>query len=306
MTTTLLAPAKVNLCLFLGPARTLDGRHELVTVFDALTLADLLLVETGVAADEVICPGVEGPNLAADALAALRDAGWDAPPLRVTIAKQIPVAAGMGGGSSDAAAVLSLVWREQTAERFAAGDGIDVHAIASRLGADVSAMIEPGLWLASGAGDEGLVHFPAGLPEHAYVVVPSALGLSTAAVYREADRLGLGRSAAELEQLMPRVRAALSMASGSGRPFPPELLVNDLQPAALSLCPSIATALEALAEAGAAQAIVSGSGPTTVGIWWGEGSAVAAESAASVLSGRFRGAQAALPSAGSSQFGPIA
>ncbi|MFZ0090571.1 MAG: hypothetical protein WAL63_13740, partial [Solirubrobacteraceae bacterium] len=97
------APAKINLCLFLGPLRR-DGRHELVTVFDALTLGDELEVAAA-NADAVVCEGVLGPNLVSDALSALRAAGWAAPPVTVRIAKRIPVAAGMAGGSADAAAM---------------------------------------------------------------------------------------------------------------------------------------------------------------------------------------------------------
>ncbi|HEU5142621.1 MAG TPA: hypothetical protein VFU04_05635, partial [Solirubrobacterales bacterium] len=111
------APAKLNLCLFLGPRRD-DGLHELCSLFEPLGLADTLTVskvddwgDASPGADEVICPGVPGApadNLAARALAALRDRGWTVPPLRVEIEKRIPVAAGLGGGSADAAAVLRL------------------------------------------------------------------------------------------------------------------------------------------------------------------------------------------------------
>jgi 4-diphosphocytidyl-2-C-methyl-D-erythritol kinase len=282
---TILAPAKVNLCLFLGPARVSDGRHELVTVFQALTLADVLTV-TPAAVDEVICPGVSGPNLALRALELLRESGWDSPPLRIEIDKRIPVAAGMGGGSADAAAVLSLAVGKTRP-----------HDLAVQLGADVAALIEPGLWMAGGVGDTDLIHFPAGLGEHAYVVLPSAFALSTADVYREADRLGLARGVDELKALKPRVRRGL----GDGRTFPPALIVNDLAPAALSLCPSIQDALNSLGEAGADQAIVSGSGPTCVGIWWGDGSSEAAQRAATALRARFPGVQTALPFDVSSQ-----
>ena len=288
---TILAPAKVNLCLFLGPSRASDGRHELVTVFQALTLADVLRVSSGVPTDEVVCPGVSGPNLAYRALELLREAGWSSPPVRIEIEKRIPVAAGMGGGSADAAAVLSL-----------AVGATRPYDLAVQLGADVSALIEPGLWMAGGVGDEDMVRFPAGVSEHAYVVVPSPFGLSTADVYREADRLSLARSLEELDALRPRVRRALAR----GGEFPSELIVNDLQPAALSLCPSIQAALDALLESGARQAIVSGSGPTTVGLWWGKGCSEAAEAAATALSAGFPGAQTALPYAGSSQSDPTA
>src|SRR5262245_56354313 len=113
---TIHAPAKLNLCLFLGSRRE-DGLHSLCSLFEPLALADSIEVSEGSPAaskqgfDEVVCAGVEGDpadNLAARALAALRERGWDRPPLRVEIQKRIPVAAGLGGGSADAAAVLRL------------------------------------------------------------------------------------------------------------------------------------------------------------------------------------------------------
>jgi 4-diphosphocytidyl-2-C-methyl-D-erythritol kinase len=103
---TIHAPAKLNLCLFLGPRRE-DGLHELCSLFEPLTLADVIEVSES-ERDEVICAGVEGENLAAGALAGLRELGWGHRPLRIEIEKRIPLAAGLGGGSADAAAVLRL------------------------------------------------------------------------------------------------------------------------------------------------------------------------------------------------------
>jgi hypothetical protein len=115
------APGKVNLSLFIGPTRASDGRHELVSVMQSVTLADDHTLEPapdGAGADEVVCPGVDGDNLALDALRAFRAAtGWDAPPQRLTIAKRVPVAAGMGGGSGDAAAALRLAARAPATTR---------------------------------------------------------------------------------------------------------------------------------------------------------------------------------------------
>ena len=102
------APAKLNLCLYLGKTRD-DGLHELRSLFCPLALSDRITVTTSDEdRDEVVCEGVEGPNLAEAALAALRERGWKSPPLRIEIDKRIPVAAGLGGGSADAAAVLGL------------------------------------------------------------------------------------------------------------------------------------------------------------------------------------------------------
>ena len=86
------APAKLNLCLYLGRPRA-DGLHELCSLFEPLALADLIEVSAA-ERDEVVCPGVEGENLATRALAALRERGWDREPLRIEIEKRVPVAAG--------------------------------------------------------------------------------------------------------------------------------------------------------------------------------------------------------------------
>ena len=249
------APGKVNRCLYVGAPRH-DGLHPLVSIVQPVSLADELTLEPHDGHDEVVCPGVEGPNLVGDAIAAFRRAtGWDGPPVRIAIEKRVPVAAGMGGGSADAAAALRLL---------AAHTGLPLPAeVAMALGADVPSQLEPRRCLMSGAG-EHVRPLPDGPPE-AYVIVPSRHALSTPAVFREFDRLGLAR---EL-------------------PAPAEPLeeVNDLEPAALSLLPEIGEALAALREAGARVAMVSGSGPTTYGVFEGvaEASAAAAQIPGSVV-----------------------
>jgi len=245
------APAKLNLCLYLGPRRT-DGLHELCSLFEPLAFADLIDVEEG-DRDEVVCPGVEGGNLAGRALAALRERGWRHPPLRIEIEKRIPVAAGLGGGSADAAAVL----------RLAAGDVAQLGEIAARIGADVPSQLVPSLSLVGGAG-ERVERLPDPEP-HAVVLLPGGGGLSTAEVFAEADRLGLGRSAEELEEVAGRLRA---MAGAGASPLAyAELLVNDLEPAARSLRPEIGDALDVLRAAGAPLALLTGSGPTAFGLF---------------------------------------
>lgn len=244
------APAKINLCLFLGGTRA-DGRHELVSVMQSLAWGDEVTVEPA-DGDEVVCPGVDGPNLAAAALAAVPDRRA----LRLTIEKRIPVAAGLGGGSADAAAALRIAGREAgLAEE-------ELFALAAHLGADVPAQVRPGRSLATGAG-EVLEHLDAP-PPFGVLVVPSAHALSTADVYREADRLGLPRSPGGLAACHAEVRAGL----GEG-PFglPADMLVNDLEPAALALCPAIVRDLDRIAELGADRVMVSGSGPTVLGLF---------------------------------------
>jgi 4-diphosphocytidyl-2-C-methyl-D-erythritol kinase len=266
-----LAPAKVNLSLFLGGTRD-DGRHRLVTVFESLSLADTLELEVTGSEDVVVCPGVEGENLATRALAGLRARGWDGPPVRVEIEKRIPVAAGMAGGSADAAAVLRL------AMAVAPGRAEEVDALAAELGADVPAQLWPGVALGTGAGE--LVERFEPLAEHAFVVLPAPeFALSTPDVFREADRLGLQRSDPELDEFYGELIGALTPDST----LPARLLVNDLEAAAISLCPWCGDGLEALRAAGAEHAMVSGSGPTVVGIWWGLGAVGRAFSAAQRL-----------------------
>jgi 4-diphosphocytidyl-2-C-methyl-D-erythritol kinase len=271
-----LAPAKVNLSLFLGGVRE-DGRHRLVTVFESLSLADIVDLDV-IEGDEdvVVCPEVQGENLAFRALVGLRARGWDGPRVRIEIDKRIPVAGGMAGGSADAAAALRL------AMAVAPGRAEEIDQLAAELGADVPSQLMPGVALGTGAGDV-VEHF-APLAEHAYVVLPSSeFELSTPDVFREADRLGLQRSDEELEALYEELLAELAPDAG----LPDRLIVNDLQPAAVSLCPWSGDALDALRAAGAEHALVSGSGPTVVGIWWGLGAVGRAFSAAQELRARY-------------------
>jgi 4-diphosphocytidyl-2-C-methyl-D-erythritol kinase len=204
----------------------------------------------------------------------------------------------MAGGSADAAAVL------RAAMAFAPGRVEELDAIAVMLGADVPGQLVPGVSLGTGAGE--IVERLAPLAEHAYVVLPSPHALSTPDVYREADRLGLPRDRealqARYEQLMrtltrsgPPGDSPLRPAAGPPARPPDELLVNDLEPAAVSLCPWCADALAAVRGVGAEHAMVSGSGPTVVGIWWGSEAEALAAGAAAALTDRYPGAVAARP-----------
>jgi 4-diphosphocytidyl-2-C-methyl-D-erythritol kinase len=275
-----LAPAKINLGLFVGPTRA-DGRHELVSVMQSISLADELTLElapadepapsvppavesaSGVSpTDEVVCPGVSGPsseNLAARALAAFRTAtGWDAPPLRLKIVKRIPIAAGLGGGSADAAAALRLA-----AHVSGLGDQALLRRLGAELGADVPAQIAPGRWLAGGAG-EVLEQLPPPNPSFAVLVLPVAAALSTAEVYARADRLGALRTHRFLTERHHELQGALGF--GAQAP-PPELLANDLEAAARKLAPGITVALGLASDGGADHVFLSGSGPTVIGLF---------------------------------------
>jgi 4-diphosphocytidyl-2-C-methyl-D-erythritol kinase len=261
------APAKINLGLFLGPLRA-DGRHELASVMQSISLADELTLQAApdpeASGDVVVCPEVPGPpgeNLAAAALAAFRAAtGWDAPPLVLNILKRVPVAAGLGGGSGDAAATLRLA-----AAASGLGDDELLEELARTLGADVPAQVRPGRWLASGAG-ELLQALPDPVVPLGVLVLPVARPLSTAHVYAQADRMGLARERAALED----AHRALAAALADGSPLPPaKLLCNDLEEAARVLCPEIDAALREVRAVDADAALVSGSGPTVLGLFAG-------------------------------------
>ena len=252
MPLTTLAPGKVNLCLLVGAPRA-DGLHPLVSVVQPVDLADELSLEPlggslrgtgGATGDVVICEGVDGENLAARALREFRMAtDWEIAPLRLTIAKRVPIAAGMGGGSSDAAAALRLAAQ---ASGFPIPPGLPL-----RLGADVTVMIEAERALMTGAGEH--VEPLAG-EKPPLIVVPLDAQLSTADVYRAFDATATPRSPEELAAAAERIRAG-------------ELdYVNDLEAAARALCPAIDPALAALRAIGVEHPMVTGSGPTVFGL----------------------------------------
>ena len=203
--------------------------------------------------DEVVCPGVEGENLAARALAALRESGWERPPLRIEIAKRIPVAAGLGGGSADAAAVL----------RLAAGEVGELEEIAAELGADVPSQLVARAVAHPRRGRAGRAVARPGRacrrpaprrrrPEHGG-------GL------RRGGQVGSRAGASELEELADHLKGAAG--AGASPLSYPELLFNDLEPAARSLRPGIGEALDALREVGAQHGLMTGSGPTAFGLF---------------------------------------
>lgn len=277
------APGKINLCLYLGGTRA-DGRHELVTLFESVSLSDQLSMSPAAGVrDEVVCAGVAEPNLALCALRALRERGWDGPPVRLEIEKRIPIAGGMAGGSADAAAALRM------AVELAPGRPEEVAEIAASLGSDVPAQLAPGLVIGTGAGD--IVEPLLPVARHALVIVPQPSPLATAAVYQQADLLGLPRDARGLAELLEELRLALAPQWR----LPSGLLVNDLEPAAVSLCPAIADALAALRGSGADEAFVCGSGPSAAGLYWDPDGLERARAAAGELAIRFPGAVVAVP-----------
>lgn len=283
MNWTVAAPGKLNLYLHLGPVRD-DGYHELLSLFDSVSLADVLTVNESTE-DSVICPGVEGENLAARALRAARESGlWTGPPLRVRIEKHVPIAAGMGGGSADAAAVLRLIAR---LEDRPLKDFVDV---AFTLGADVPSQLRPGAALVQGAGERVAPVDPRCLERaaRAYVIVAQADGLSTAEVFAQADRAALG----DPELARREDRLVETLAGGVDLGGLCALIDNALEPAILALRPELISLPDALRQAGALTASFTGSGPTCFGVF---ASLAEAESAAEELAAAGHRAWAAEP-----------
>jgi 4-diphosphocytidyl-2-C-methyl-D-erythritol kinase len=248
-----LAYAKLNLVLHVGHPRE-DGLHPICSLIASIDLADEVTAEpSDSGGDRVECPGVPDENLAARALAEFRSrAGKELPPLAVRIDKRIPVAAGLGGGSADAAATLRIA-------NELAGDPLgheELTRLAADLGSDVPGQLDPQHALVQGIGER---IDRIGLPRFTAVVLPDEEGLSTAAVYGELDRLGATRDRLDPEPLRRLASATAAELAAA--------LENDLQQAALSLRPDLQDRLAALTAAGALGAAVSGSGPTCFGLF---------------------------------------
>ena len=257
---TVRVPAKINLQLSVGPLQA-DGYHPLATVFQALSLYDDVTVATGDPGSGIHI-GVRGPdvsgipidrtNLAARAARALGEHLGIAADVMIEIRKGIPVAGGMAGGSADAAAALvacSALWGGGTQRD-------ELTRIAAGLGADVPFLLVGGTAIGTGRGDRLTPVLARG--KFHWVIATAHDGLSTPQVYRRFDEL-----AGKHPPPTPAVDGSLLSALRSGDPRRlGDCLSNDLQPAAVSLRPSLQAVLDAGTSAGALGAVVCGSGPT--------------------------------------------
>ena len=287
---TVRVPAKLNLQLAVGPPRA-DGYHDLVTVFHAVSLFDEVTAKpagrdgvtvTGEGADRV---PVGQDNLALRAVAALRAAPGlgrsrrgraGSAGVHITIAKRIPVAAGLAGGSGDAAAAL-VACNELWNGGLGQPQLLDV---AARVGSDVAFALLGGTAVGRGRG-ERLTPALAPATRYHWVLAFADGHLSTPEVYAALDRLraaaaGAGNRAIRGEKAVrgdrgqdgpaePDLDTALMSALRSGDAgLVGRALSNDLQPAALSLFPALRKTLAAGLELGALGALVAGSGPTCV------------------------------------------
>jgi 4-diphosphocytidyl-2-C-methyl-D-erythritol kinase len=258
-------PAKVNLQLAVGPPRA-DGYHSLVTVFHAVSLFDEVSVLSAdktsltVTGEDAAAVPLDRSNLAWKAASALvKAAGLRGSAVEIRIRKRIPVAAGLAGGSADAAATLlacNELWQTGLSQR-------ELSEIAAGLGSDVPFALIGGTAVGRSRGEELTPALAAG--SYHWALAFAREGLSTAQVYATCDRLRAARVAAGDQPAPgePELSHPLMTALRSGDPARVgPLLSNDLQPAALSLQPELRRTLTAGREHGALGAIVSGSGPT--------------------------------------------
>ncbi|WP_405663464.1 4-(cytidine 5'-diphospho)-2-C-methyl-D-erythritol kinase [Streptomyces sp. NBC_01166] len=255
---TVRVPAKVNAQLAVGAPRP-DGFHDLANVFLAVGLYDEVTV-TPADTLRVTCSGpdahqvpLDATNLAARAAIALGARHGIAPDVHIHIAKDIPVAGGMAGGSADGAAALlacDALWATGATRE-------ELLEICAELGSDVPFSLIGGAALGVGRGEQ-LTPVEVGGSFH-WVFAVADGGLSTPAVYGEFDRLTAGTDVPE-PAASPALLAALRKGDTTALAG---ALGNDLQAAALSLRPSLADTLAAGTSAGALAALVSGSGPTT-------------------------------------------
>ncbi len=245
-----VAHAKINLALVVGPVRP-DGKHEVTTVLQRIALADRIRLEP---ADRLTVEGFEEDTLVGGALELIADEAGVAPAWRATIDKQIPVAAGLGGGSSDAAAALALA--NETLDRPVGRPRL--HQLAAGLGADVPFFLGEGPQLGEG---DGSILSAVELPQSFVVLLLLPEGetkASTASVYADFEARG---GPAGYEERRARLRSALGAGDLAG--LPP----ND------RVASPYAHELRRL---GAFRADVSGAGPTVYGLFADAGAAAAA------------------------------
>jgi 4-diphosphocytidyl-2-C-methyl-D-erythritol kinase len=248
----------VNLQLSVGATRA-DGYHDLVTVFQAVSLYDEVTAEPSTGGVTLTSEGegagrlpVDGRNLAVRAARTLAETAGVAADVRLHLRKQIPVAGGMAGGSADAAATMlacDALWGLQL-------DLGELTEIAAGLGADVPFALTGGTAVGVGTGAQLTSALARG--HFHWVLALADTGLQTAQVYAAHDRLESASIRPE-----PRVSDDLMAALRSGDPVRlGAALGNDLQAAALSLRPQLRFTLDVGLELGAVGAIISGSGPT--------------------------------------------
>jgi len=254
---TARVPAKVNLELMVGPPRP-DGFHNLATVFQAVGLHDDVSVEPaedwGITINGPYAHLVpaDGTNLALRAARLLAEEVGIDDPVHITIDKDIPVAAGMAGGSADAAGALlacDALWGVLSSKAV-------LEDLAAELGSDVPFALLGGTAMGSGRGDQ--LAPVLGRGRYTWVFALCDVGLSTPKVYAECDRLRAGLRVPEptpSASMMTALRSGDAVALGRA-------LSNDLQPAALSLLPRLEEVLRTGMNNGALGGIVSGSGPT--------------------------------------------
>jgi 4-diphosphocytidyl-2-C-methyl-D-erythritol kinase len=253
-------PAKINLALGVAPLGA-DNFHELITIFHAVSLFDTVTAKPSSSGVTLTIEGegakwlpVNDSNLAVKAAKLLAKHHGIEPHVDLHIEKRIPVSGGMAGGSADAAGALiacDRLWETNTSRE-------ELEGLAAQLGSDVTFSLHGGTALGTGRGQ--LITSVITTGEYHWVIALAEGGLSTPKVYAEFDRMQAALRSGPPQvpsQLLLALRAGDSRELGAG-------LINDLEPAALSLMPSLRKTLDIGRDLGAIGAMVSGSGPTCI------------------------------------------
>ena len=250
-------PAKVNLQLSVGPKKA-NGYHDVVTVFQAISLMDTLNIshadqfDISISGDYTNGVPLDQSNLVYKAVELMSEKFDTDKNISIEINKSIPVAGGMAGGSADAAATLLGI-----DALYGLGLSKDeLGEVARKLGSDVPFMLHGGTAVGRGHGDEITPALSRG--NYHWVIAVSSSGLSTPAVYGECDRLRTGldiKDPSLNDELLQALLSGDSTRVGKS-------LNNDLQAAAISLRPALRLILDTGQEYGALGGIVSGSGPS--------------------------------------------
>lgn len=264
---TLKAPAKINWSLNVFGKRD-DGYHDILSLMQCITLSDSLVFEHSDTVDIITdAPIPPGDNLVHKAMLLLKESSGVKEGARITLRKEIPMAAGLGGGSSDAASTLmglNLLWNLGLTEH-------ELARIGETVGSDVPFFFHGPVSVIEGRGE---IVSPVRLGiSHAVLLVKPHIGISSAWAYAELDMVSMGQELTKKDNNIKLFCLALEKGDFS---LLSSIRRNDLEPLVIKRYPVVAEIREKLLERGALFSSMSGSGPTVYGVFENEHEALKA------------------------------
>jgi 4-diphosphocytidyl-2-C-methyl-D-erythritol kinase len=275
------AHAKLNLRLEVGSRR--NGLHPLVSLIASVRIADILRFDRSTAQFEVRCRGCEIPTEENLVWRAAGELGVPPPPVAITIRKLIPLQAGLGGGSADAAAALLGIAQILTEN----GNRISASAIfeaASRVGSDVPSALVPGVKVVAGTGDL-VTPQRCRVPSWGILLLKPHAGSDTGRAYRLLDSVGVSRDLTD--SAVERARAMCSALDSANFHDFLGLLHNDFSPVIEAAIPEVAAARKRVEQAGAAGVLLCGSGSCVAGFFESGEAARQAQKRVALLDGEW-------------------